>query len=115
MKIVFLARYLPAEGSTTHMYELARQMILKGNEVTIISAGHLDVPSAKEIYNQSIDDGIVHINVKFPHKSNKTFFGKVGQLITYTVVKPTVIKILKQIKPDIIHAHYPVTTFSVTR
>lgn len=68
MKVVFLARYLPQEGSTTHMYTLAKGLIDRGHEIHVVSAGPKQDESAIKIYREMIDYGIKHHKVGFPLK-----------------------------------------------
>lgn len=112
MKILFLARYLPAEGSTTHMYELGHQLILKGNSVTILSSGpKKNDLNSKKIYEDAKAHGIKFINVPFPNKYLCGFIGKLWMLLLYVISLPLALLKIKIQKFDIVHAHYPVTTY----
>ncbi|WP_026391639.1 glycosyltransferase family 4 protein [Haploplasma modicum] len=111
MKIVFLARFLPAEGSTTHMYTLASELIKIGHDVTIISAGPSKKKSDIDLFNESKSKGINHYIVKFPLKKYNTFIGKIFMLFKYILVYPKVSRFIRKNQTDIVHCHYPVTTY----
>jgi glycosyltransferase involved in cell wall biosynthesis len=112
MKVLFLARYLPAEGSTTHMYELAHQLILKGHSVTILSSGpKKNDHNSKKIYDNAKALGINFVNVPFPNKYLGGFIGKLWMLVLYAISLPFAVMKIKVQKFDIVHAHYPVTTY----
>lgn len=111
MKVLFLARYLPQEGSTTHMYSLARGLMEKKHEVYMISAGPKQEKGAIDIYNSILKDGLIHFKVKFPLKPMFNTLGKVIQFIQYILVIPQVLYIMRKVNPDIIHVHYPVTSY----
>lgn len=111
MRVLFLARYLPQEGSTTHMYSLARGLMEKKHEVYMISAGPKQEKGAIDIYNSILKDGLIHFKVKFPLKPMFNTLGKVVQLIQYILVTPQVLYIMRKVNPDIIHVHYPVTSY----
>ncbi len=111
MKIVFLARYLPAEGSTTLMYSIAENLIERGHEVYLFSSGPDDDPSAIHLYEKAKSRGINFVKVPFPRNIKNNLFGKVSQLLSYVYATPNVLVKLFSIKPDVIHAHYPVTTY----
>ena len=121
MKIVFLARYLPAEGSTTHMYAVAKNLIERGHKVYIFSRGPGNDPSAISIFKQAKLDGIQFVKLPFPLFDKINIFTRSQQLASYIVVTPVTLFQLFKLKPDVVHAHYPVTTYlaalyrSVTR
>jgi glycosyltransferase involved in cell wall biosynthesis len=111
MNIVFLARYLPQEGSTTHMYTLSEEMVRRGHSVSIISAGPKSDVSAITIYEQNRHIGVDHIKIGFPLNPSFTLIGKVVQLFKYILVIPRFNSLIRKIKPDVIHVHYPVTSY----
>lgn len=111
MKVLFLARYLPQEGSTTHMYTLAKGLIDRGHEVHMISAGPKEDESAIKIFNETIEYGMKHHKVGFPLKPSFNLLGKVKQLIEYMLTTPKALYMIFKISPDIIHVHYPVTSY----
>lgn len=110
-KIVMLARYLPAHGSTTHMYTLSEELIQLGHKVTIISGGPDNSKSSKDLFEESKTKGIEHYVVKFPIEFKKGKIGKIKMLFKYILSYPTVSKYIRKNKIDYIHCHYPVTTF----
>ena len=111
MKIVFLARYLPAEGSTTHMYGAAKNLIERGHEVYILSRGPGDDPSAIEIFEKSKSEGVKFIKLSFPLFTKVNLITKFQLLASYIFVTPATLLQLYKLKPDVVHAHYPVTTY----
>lgn len=111
MKIVFLARYLPAEGSTTHMYSVAKNLIERGHEIYILSRGPGDDPSAINLFKKAEADGVQFIKVFFPLFKTINLFTRAQQLTAYVFVTPFTLFHLYKIKPDVLHAHYPVTTY----
>lgn len=111
MKILYLARFLPDEGSTTHMYTLAEGFIDRGHEVHMISGGPTDHQGAIGIFNEISQYGLHHHKVRFPLNTMYGFWGQVSQMLLYTFVIPKVIFMMWKIKPDVIHVHYPVTSY----
>lgn len=111
MKILFLARYLPAKGSTMHIYSIAKGLIDRGHDVYIISAGPKEEEAAKRIFNDVIEHGVKHYKVRFPLDPDFSILGKLHQLCLYIMVIPRVIYLMFKIKPDVIHVHYPVTSY----
>lgn len=111
MKIVFLARYLPAEGSTTHMYAAAKNLIERGHEVYILSRGPGDDPSAIRIFEKAQQDGVRFVKLPFPLFKNINLLTRSKQLASYVFVTPFTLFQLYKLKPDVVHAHYPVTTY----
>lgn len=111
MKILFLARYLPQDGATTHMYTLAKKMIKKGHEVHLISAGPTRQEGAINMLEQAVSFGLIHHKVDMPLYPQYDFKGKIIQLFKYICVTPGTINTIHKINPDIIHVHYPVTSY----
>ena len=111
MKIIFLARYLPAEGSTTHMYTVAESLIKRNNEVYILSRGPGDDLNAIKLFEKAKKNGVQSIELPFPLYSKITVFTRFQQLFSYIYVTPFALYQLFKLKPDVIHAHYPVTTY----
>lgn len=111
MKILYLARFLPEEGSTTHMYTLAKGMIERGHEVHMISAGPTSNKGSVSIFNDVINYGLNHHKVRFPINTSYNSLGKIIQLLKYLLVTPRVLFLLLKLRPDIIHVHYPVTSY----
>lgn len=114
MRILLLARYLPAEGSTTHMYTLARELIARGHRVAIGSAGHDGSEAAIKIFNDALSDGIQHLKMPFPLMPNYNGLGKLRQALIYLLGSPISMFLIARWKPDVIHVHYPVTSFLAT-
>lgn len=110
MKIVLLAKYLPKDGATTHIYTLANGFKNKGHEVHILSAGPTSDQSAKDLFSSNLY-GINHHKIGFPLYFNMTLYSKIFQLLRYIFVIPRTIYLLRKIKPDVIHVHYPVTSY----
>lgn len=111
MKIVFLARYLPAEGSTVQIYALAAGLIEQHHEVHVLSAGPGEDPAAKRLFAQSEAKGVQHHKVGFPLLPSFSPVGKLIQLFTYFSALSGTLWLLFRIRPDVIHVHYPVTSF----
>lgn len=111
MKILFLARYLPLTGSTMHIYSLAKGFIDRGNEVYIISAGPKKEDGAIRIFKDIVDYGVKHYKVKLPLNPNFSILGKMHQFCLYIMAIPKVMYLMFKLKPDIIHVHYPVTSY----
>ncbi|OBX25899.1 glycosyltransferase involved in cell wall biosynthesis [Gelidibacter algens] len=111
MKIVFLARYLPAEGSTTHMYSAAKNLIERGHKVYILSRGPGDDSSAVNLYEKAERDGVQFVKLPFPLFKKINLFSRSQQLASYIFATPVTLFHLFKIKPDVVHAHYPVTTY----
>ena len=111
MKILFLARYLPQEGSTTHIYTIAKELIDRENEVYIISAGPKKEEGAIKIFEEITNYGVKHYKVNFPLNPHFSILGKIHQLYKYIIATPKVMYIMFKLKPDIIHVHYPVTSY----
>ncbi|EPR70709.1 Glycosyl transferase, group 1 [Winogradskyella psychrotolerans RS-3] len=111
MIIVYLARYLPAEGSTTHMYSVAENLIRRGHSVYILSGGHGGHPSAITLFEKTKRNGVKFIKLPFPIYNKINFRTRLYQLVSYLFSIPFGLYYLYKLKPDVIHAHYPVTTY----
>lgn len=112
MKIVFLARYLPQEGSTVHMYQLSKALIQRGHEVHLISSGPIKEDlSAIKIFNESVEFGLKHHEVGFPNVPNAVNLSKIKLLTMYLSAIPKSLLLLRKINPDVVHVHYPVTSY----
>ena len=110
-KIFYFARFLPAHGSTIHIYDLAISMKDKGYDVSICSSGPEDNVASKELFEQNQLSGIKHIYLPFPNKVSFTFLGKIKMVIQYLLFTPYTLWVLLRAKPDILHFHYPVLSF----
>lgn len=111
MKVIFLARFLPQEGSTIHMYDLAKNLIDRGHDVHIISRGPKNDEGATKIFHEVINYGVQHHKVGFPLDTKYNLIGKMKQLIQYVLATPKALKILLDLEPEVIHVHYPVTSY----
>lgn len=110
MKVLFLARYLPAEGSTTQMYSLAQGLMAQGWQVEILSAGP-DGGSAEALLEAAEDAGVRHHRAGFPVRPAFDRLGKIAQLFAYACATPAALLRIQRLRPDVIHVHYPVTSF----
>ncbi|MGD8199115.1 glycosyltransferase family 4 protein [Ornithinimicrobium sp. W1679] len=111
MKVVYLARFLPAEGSTLHLYALAEGMVRRGHAATVVSAGPGPDSDALDLYRASIDAGVGHVRIGFPLRPTFTTVGKLRQFGRYMCVLPAALAALHRARPDVIHVHYPVTSY----
>lgn len=111
MKIVFFARYLPAEGSTAHMYSVAKNLVDKGHDIYILSRGPGDDPNAIDLFEKAKISSVHFIKIPFPLYTKINLFTRVQQVISYVFATPFALFQLFKIKPDVVHAHYPVTTY----
>ncbi|WP_269813006.1 glycosyltransferase family 4 protein [Ornithinimicrobium sediminis] len=111
MRIAFSARYLPAEGSTIHMYTLASGLTRAGHEVHLVSAGTPHDKAAEALLARALQSGLIHHTVPFPLYPKFSATGKAAQLASYAHALPVALGELSQIDPDIVHVHYPVTSF----
>ncbi len=111
MKIVLLARYLPAEGSTTHMYSVAENLVERGHTVYMLSRGPGKDASAMQLYHQIKSRGVNFITLPFPLYNKINLITQFNQLLHYLFAVPIALFYFFKLKPDVIHAHYPVTTY----
>ena len=97
-KILMLTTSTQYGGAETHILELARYLNLNGCEVKILSnAGNHDL-----FVQEIIKSGIAHINAPFGSR-NIFAMGKSARIIK---------KIIKDFKPDIVHAHSRIPAFA---
>lgn len=109
MKIAFLSRILYLSGVTTHMRDLAKQLIAKGHSVTILTGGvQFHHNSGMDVlYKSLLDAGIEIKYINYPKECVSKFsYG----LALFKSSYPTY-KFLKSEKFDIIHVHTPVLSF----
>lgn len=111
MRVLMLARYLPPAGSTTHIYTLSSGLVERGHEVVVGSAGHDGSRGAIVIYEQSVSDGIRHVRFPFPLTPDFGRLGRLKQGLSYLVTAPLSLYRIARIRPDVIHVHYPVTSY----
>ncbi len=112
MRILFLARYLPSEGSTTHMYTLSEALTRRGHEVHCVSGGPADNPAARTLLEAAEAVGLTHHRVPFPIKQDVSGrLGRAAILAKYGAALPMTLNTIRRVAPDIIHVHYPVTSF----
>ena len=67
--------------------------------------------NSKKIYDNAKALGINFVNVPFPNKYLGGFIGKLWMLVLYAISLPFAVMKIKVQKFDIVHAHYPVTTY----
>ena len=111
MKILILAKFLRKDGATTHMFTLANGLTENGYEVHIMSGGPPNDRRSKELFNNFFKGNIRHHLIGFPNYAKFDFLSKVKQLITYIALIPIGIYKIRKINPDVIHVHYPVTSY----
>lgn len=111
MRIILLAKFLRKDGASAHIYTLAKELNRRGHEVHIISAGPTKDKNAIDLFNISVIGNIKHHKVIFPCYAKFDFTHKILQLIRYICSIPQVLTIMLKINPDIIHVHYPVTSY----
>lgn len=94
-----------------HIYALAIGLLNRGHDVHIVSGGPSDNNSAIKIFADTVEYGVKHHQVGFPLQSNQRLSGKVKQLYQYITATPKALYILFTLQPDVIHVHYPVTSY----
>ena len=111
MKVCLFARVLPQDGATIHLYSVASALVERGHEVHIFSSGPRKEKAAIELFKEIQDKGVKHHKILFPNKKSISKFGTFIQLLHYIIATPQALAILLRIKPDVIHVHYPVTSY----
>ena len=110
MRILILAKFFLKDGASTHIFTLAEE-VAKKNDVYIMSAGAAADKSSKEFFDKNFPKNVEHCEIKFPNYFNYKFFSKIKQFLTYIIVIPKALKKIKEINPDVIHVHYPITSY----
>ena len=107
MKIAFISRTLFLSGVTTHIRDLAKELIKAGHSVHILTAGpQFKNHSGMDLLMKSLlETGVKIINVNYPNGNSKWEYAKLPTNIYSTY------KILKKEKFDIIHVHTPILSF----
>lgn len=111
MKVLILAKFLRKDGATTHMFTLANGLSECGHEVHLMSGGPPKDERSIKLFNEFIEGNVKHHKIGFPNYAKFDFVSKVKQLLTYLVLIPKGIYMIRKINPDIIHVHYPVTSY----
>ena len=94
MKILMALNGLEIGGAETHVVELSKEIVRRGHEVVMVSAGG--------VYQQEVEDaGITHYKVKLTSRSPKDISASKKQLKN----------IIEAEKPDIVHAHARIPGF----
>lgn len=111
MKILFLSKHLPAEGSTIQQLYLGKELVEKGHEVYLFAGNKKNkTDQEKEIEKKIKKTGIIIKYFPFPVKALGEE-SKIKMLLKYLYALPIALKELYSIKPDIIHVHWPVTSY----
>lgn len=108
MKIVFLSRVLYLSGVTTHMRDLAKELIAQGHSVTILTAGpQFENSTGMDVLMDSLKGVGVHLHyINYPVKGNKWEYFKSllkSAFSTYNYIKKE--------RFDVIHVHTPILSF----
>ena len=111
MKVLMLAKFLRKDGATTHIFTLAKGLSDKGHEVHILSGGAPEDERSQKLFDEFFTGEIKHHKIGFPNYARFDFFSKIVQLLMYIIYIPYGIYIIKKINTDIIHVHYPVTSY----
>ncbi|ONI38079.1 hypothetical protein AN396_11705 [Candidatus Epulonipiscium fishelsonii] len=107
MKIVFISKCIDKTGITTHMLTLGRQLVKMGHEVYLITSGcNKNNLETLRLFKEFKQAGIKHRTVKFPLYSTTGLKNQIKIFLKYILVLPKAMKVLREIKPDIIHLHY---------
>lgn len=111
MKILILAKFLRKDGATIHMFTVANGLAERGHEVHLMSGGPPNDDRSLKLFNEFLEGRVQHHKVGFPNYAKFDFFSKVKQLLTYIAIIPHTLWSIIKISPDIIHVHYPVTSY----
>ena len=104
-------KVLRKDGATTHMFTLANGMAKRGHDIHLMSGGPPDDERSIKLFNEFLDGNVKHHKIAFPNYAKFDFISKVKQLLTYIFLIPKGIYMIRKINPDIIHVHYPVTSY----
>lgn len=111
MRVLILAKFLRKDGATTHMFTLANYMADRGHDVHLMSGGPPNDERSIKLFNEFIKGNVKHHKIGFPNYAKFDFVSKIKQLLTYIVLIPKGIYMIRKINPDVIHVHYPVTSY----
>lgn len=111
MRILILAKFLRKDGATTHMFTLANGLYERGHEVHIMSGGPPNDERSLTLFNEFVKGSVKHHKIGFPNYFKYNLTSKIKQLLTYIVLIPKGIYMIRKINPDVIHVHYPVTSY----
>lgn len=111
MRVLILAKFLRKDGATTHMFTLANGMADRGHDVHLMSGGPPDDERSINLFNEFLKGNVKHHKIGFPNYAKFDFISKVKQLLTYIALIPKGIYMIRKINPDVIHVHYPVTSY----
>lgn len=112
MKIVFFARELRRAGTTTHMLTLAEYLVKDGHEVTIFS--YWDNNKVGDLIKEFALANIKLQFIPFPNDNDIEASGLVTRIIQIIKLLTSFIigfPLLFKYKPDIIHVHFPITSY----
>jgi glycosyltransferase involved in cell wall biosynthesis len=108
MNIAILARTIRLDGMSTHIIDLSKQLILKGHEVFIFTAG---VQENKDEYHalekRLLDTGAKIVKIIYP-KNNKK---KINYIFFLFLSSFQTFYKIKKLKIDVIHVHSLVLGF----
>lgn len=105
MKVIFLNKILPYTGVTTHQLSLIEKLQKLGVEIKIIT-GFISEDMKRHFNSMNVQVVIV----PFPLGSGLND-SKIIQLFWYILSLPICIYHLLNFKPQLIHVHWPVTSF----
>jgi len=112
VKIVFFAREIRRAGTTTHMFTLAKYLVKNGHKVTIFS--YWDDNKVGDFIKKFREENIVLRYIPFPNDDDLESKGIPVKLVLLIKLLLSFIIgffLLFKEKPDIIHVHFPVTSF----
>ncbi|HLF51192.1 glycosyltransferase family 4 protein [Flavobacterium sp.] len=109
MKIAILSRVIFLSGVTTHIIDLSSELIKKGHEVYVFTAGPQEPNNILyvEIFDRLKATGIKIVDIPYPlnRKNKLNYLFKFSKSIYLTK------KYLKQFNVDVIHVHTPALSF----
>lgn len=111
MRVLILAKFLRKDGATTHMFTLANGMADRGNDVHIMSGGPPNDERSIKLFNKFLKGNVKHHKIGFPNYAKFDLISKIKQFLTYIALIPKGIYMIRKIDPDVIHVHYPVTSY----
>lgn len=111
MRVLILAKFLRKDGATTHMFTLANGMADRGNDVHIMSGGPPNDERSIKLFNEFLKGNVKHHKIGFPNYAKFDLISKIKQFLTYIALIPKGIYMIRKIDPDVIHVHYPVTSY----